>query len=181
MKAFADRWPIVRLMWFIRKILPFAREALLFEVVPHVGILPICLDATREDVAKRMRDLGHTKSSTLGQTDRYIDGSVGVEFDKNDRVQFVELFPHRDLAATFFGVNVFDRPAEEVFSLIAEREGNDLDTFDPQENLFRRQIVALWHADPQYDLGGERFPVWGAIGVGNRSYLQNVDALDAKL
>jgi len=163
----------------IDRILPLGRTKLSFDVVPHVGILPIKLATSRQEIGEMMRELGHHKSNTLGQIDRYIDGSVGVEFDAEDRASFVELHPHRDLVVTYRGEDVFDQPAEEVFRLIAKSGAEDDRDFDPSEHLFRKQIVTLWHADPQYDLGGERFPVWGSIGVGDQGYLRFVDQLNA--
>ena len=167
------------------------RRKLGFEIQPHVGLLPVRLGATSDEVRTAMKGLGQDVSSSkddaallqkLGieppeggsRTDFFIENSLSVEFRDDDRASFIGIMPHRDLLVTLDGLNVFDMPAEALFDALKDRFNAADVAFDDADIVFSDQILTLWNADPQYDVKGERFPVWGQIGVGSPAYLKSV-------
>ncbi len=162
------------------------------EIQPHVGILPVRLGATSDEVRTVMKDLGRDLSSSrddaallrklgvdppegVSRTDYYIENALQVEITDDDRVSFIGIAPHADIRATFNGRDVFDLPAEALFEDLKDQfDAADI-VFDEASVLFPDQILTLWEADPQYDVKGERFPVWGQIGVGTPEHLKAVD------
>lgn len=161
------------------------------DIQPHVGILPVRLGATSEEVRTVMQGLGRDLSSSkddaallrklgidppegVSRTDFYIDNALQVEFTGDDRVSFIGIAPHADIRATLNGLDVFDMPGHALFAALqGQFDAPDI-VFDESEILFPDQILTLWNADPQYDVKGERFPVWGQIGVGTPEYLKAV-------
>jgi len=149
-----------------------------FNIEPHVGILPLKLEMPRNEVQRLMRNLGYGLSSSHDQSDYYIESSVQVEFDAAEKASFIGISPHHETDVLYNGKRVFEHEAEFVFSFIRECGDEMYSEYEPREYLFRKQILTLWDAAEQYELGGERFPVWGQIGVGNQYYLSAVDAIN---
>ena len=117
-----------------------------------------------------MSQLGHEPSLSRETQDLYIENSVQVEFDTEEGASFIGLAPHPTIKVVYRGMDVFSRPAEEVFAFIQKHEGMDPAAYDPEGYLFTEQIITVWNADEQYDINGERFPVWGQVGIGNTAY-----------
>lgn len=131
--------------------------------------------SSSKDDAALLRKLGIDPPEGVSRTDFYIDNALQVEITDKDRVSFIGIAPHADVLATLNGRDVFDIPGQALFDELKNRfDAADID-FDDSEILFPKQILTLWNADPQYDVKGERFPVWGQIGVGTPEYLKAVD------
>jgi len=108
--------------------------------------------------------------------DFFCDMSISVEYTE-DTASFIGVSFHSSYKCTYPGVNVFDIPAEEIFSVIAVSEGgSSVHTFDSCGYVFPKQILSLWEADSQYDyLGGEIRPIWANIGIGDARYWAAVE------
>ncbi len=166
-----------------------------FEIEPRVGLLPLRLDMTSDKVREVMKSLGQEPSSVkdeagllrklgidppegLSHSHAYLDNSLSVEFDQSDRASFIGIAPHGEIRVLLHGLDVFGVSAEDLFEQLKRRYGLEDLAYDADELLLPNQILTLWQADPQYDLKGERFPVWGQIGVGNTDYLENVRRIE---
>lgn len=109
-----------------------------------------------------------------GQMDYCCSSSIQVEYDDDDRVDFIGASYDHRILVTYKEQNVFDLTADELFGLINAQEDQPSE-FNDYEHVFPHQIVTLWDADSQYDyLGGEIRPVWAQVGVGNASYLDAI-------
>lgn len=152
------------------------------DVLPRFGIGPVHLSSTREVVREALQRAGLPLSHERRSLDFFCKNSLQVEYGSDGRADFIGVGSGRELCARYFGIDVFDTPADRVFAAIAEREGGGaLQVFNPPKCRFPRQIVTLWEADDQYDhRGGSRWPVWGQIGVGSERYLQAVSAIEAE-
>ncbi|MFB2726866.1 hypothetical protein ACE02H_05295 [Shewanella mangrovisoli] len=144
-----------------------------FSINPHDGIGSIKLGMHRAEVREI---LDGSFDSSRGSLDYYFNGSLQVEFE-NDLVNFIGLALDESYVVTYFGVNVFDIEASELFALIAANEPLE-HTFDRGEYVFPEQIITLYDADEQYDyLGNHRRSIWGQIGLGSKAYLKAVSSV----
>ena len=166
-----------------------------FEIEPRVGLLPLRLDMTSDQVREVMKSLGQEPSSVkddagllrklgidppegLSHSHAYLDNSLCVEFDQSDRASFIGIAPHGDIRVLHQGLDVFSVSAEDLFEHLKRKHGIEDLAYDADDLLLPDQILTLWQADPQYDLVGERFPVWGQIGVGSPDYLRKVRGIE---
>lgn len=152
---------------------------LILELVPGKGALPLRLGSSRDDIARTMLSLGHDASAHHGNSDYYARNAIQIEFGDDGLASFIGIAAAANIELIYRGRSILHLPAREVFDLIKENEPQDETEFSPAEQLFRSQIITLWDADEQYDPFGERFPVWGQIGIGNESYLSAIDGLHA--
>ena len=144
-----------------------------FSINPHNGIGSIKLGMSRAEVREI---LGASFDSSIGSLDYYFNGSLQVEFE-NDLVIFIGLALDESYVVTYFGVNVFDVEASELFALISAKEPQK-HSFEQGEYLFPEQIITLYDADEQYDyLGNHQRAVWGQIGLGSKAYLKAVSGV----
>jgi hypothetical protein len=135
------------------------------------SIGPIKLGDSREQVRAALQDFGLSLNSSHGASDYFGEASVQVEYAGDGTAWFIGINSNTSNVCTYKGVNVFDTPAEDLFSLMAVDETNAAE-FDEDGYVFPDQILTLWDADPQYDrLGGEVRPIWGQVGIGDDRYL----------
>ena len=147
-------------------------------ITPHVGIGPILLGASRQAVRLAVVGIGFPLESSRKALDYFAQASIQVEYGDDDTVEFIGICYHRDFTVTYYGINVFDTVAPELFAAIAAREASGDSVFDPSEYVFPNQIITLWEADEQYDrIGGEERLVWAQVGVGNHRYLEAIRAI----
>lgn len=145
-----------------------------FEINPHIGIGPVKLGMSREEVKAALGAKNHSHSE--GELDYYFENAFQIEFVDN-KADFIGVSDEPDYTVTYEGVNVFDTQAKKLFEIINANEDQP-QTFDGYECLFLNQIITLWDADEQYDrMGAESRKVWAQIGVGSKNYLQAVLSL----
>jgi len=108
--------------------------------------------------------------------DFFCDASVQVEYEEDDTASFIGVSFHSSFICTYRGMNVFDTPADALFSLMASFEGDGTEhAYNYSEYVFPKQILTLYDADSQYDrLGGEVRPIWAQVGIGDARYLTAV-------
>jgi hypothetical protein len=159
---------------------------IMLPLVPHSGIGPFKLGASRPAIRAAAAGLGLSAAGTHEESDYFAEESVQVDYDAGGRAQFVGVSPPVDLfRATYEGLDVSDTPAEELFVRIAAGEGGGDHAFDPEGYLFPRQIVVLWAADDQNDLlrrraGAAPRLIWGQVGLGTPAYRQQVERIRAR-
>ena len=133
---------------------------------------------TRESVRSELVAAGVALTHAEGDLDYFYDNSLQVEYGEDGHADFIGVSSDESLIVSFFGMDVFDTPAEQVFSAIAQRETAGMHAFDPLEYLFPQQIVTLWDAAAQYDhRGGQKRIIWAQIGLGTERYLSDVRRL----
>jgi len=148
------------------------------EIVPLLGIGPVRLGATRAHAREAMRRTGFGLERSADTVDFYCGASLLTECDDSGYIGFIEVRPTRRFTAKLYDRDVFATPAEELFELAASVDGSGPHTFDHREYTFPNQILAMWHADGQYNPSRLRaYPVWGAVGVGNGAYATAVAGL----
>ena len=153
----------------VRPHRPFMKH---LPISPHVGLGPVLLGASRSVVRASLASLGFPLEQSRGALDYFCEAAIQVEVGADNSAEFIGVSCHPAFQATYFGVDVFDISASELFALVAAREGTGSHTYNPMEYLFTAQIIALWEADEQYDCrAGARRVVWGQVGIGNGSYL----------
>jgi hypothetical protein len=146
-----------------------------FEITPHIGIGPIHLGATRETIRAALTSLGFALKSSRGSIDYFASAAIQVEYGGDDHADFIGVSCHRDYSLIYYGTNVFDTVADQIFALMSDRDNSGSHVFDRSGFVFPNQIVTLWEADEQYDrLGGEQRPIWAQVGLGNQRYLDAI-------
>lgn len=156
---------------------------LTFDIIPHVGIGPVLLGMTLDEVRMALADLpGAFPEVRKGQTIHcYFDVALQVSFGQSKLVEFIGVYNTALLLCKFEDHDVFDLPGPELFSLIASKERSDQHKYNSSEYLFPDQIVTLYEADEQYDRKrGELRPVFMEVGVGNAEYLAAIEAINAR-
>ncbi|MBO9492053.1 hypothetical protein J7384_16955 [Endozoicomonas sp. G2_1] len=144
-----------------------------FSIKPHNGIGLIKLGMPRAEVREL---LNGSFDSSRDSLDYYFNCSLQVEFE-NDLVSFIGLALNESYVVTYFGVNVFDVEASDLFALISANEPLE-HTFERGEYVFPEQIITLYDADEQYDyIGNNQRSIWGQIGLGSKAYLKAVSGV----
>jgi len=142
-----------------------------FKILPHIGIGPVKLGMTKEEVKESVGNKYYCASSE--NIDYYFENSFQVEFE-NNKADFIGISSNDSYIVTYEGKNVFDTKAEKLFALITENEKLNHE-YNSDEYLFPDQIISLWEADSQYD-NYESYSreIWAQIGIGSSSYFEAV-------
>ena len=154
-----------------------------FELVPHEGFGPIKLGMGRSVCRELLATVGYDLSHEDKQVDYFVESAISLEFDDENHLSFIGINANDSFTTQMYGVNAFDTPADELFTLLAGKEDPAVNPEDVELSayLFRQQIVALWDADEQYDyLGNFKRKIWGQVAIGNSSYLAAIDAINAQ-
>jgi hypothetical protein len=142
-----------------------------FKIEPHVGIGCIKLGAKRDDVRACLAANGFPHEMYRDSCDYFCSSAIQVGYDDGDCVQIIGISCEKSISVTYENINVFDVPAEEIFSIMATNDNSGNHDFDECEFIFPNQILTLWDADTQYDtLGGWKRVVWGQVGLGSKAY-----------
>jgi len=148
------------------------------DLVPHLGIGPLRLGMT---VAEADAAVGALDGAGVRKSRRslhyFFDAALQFELGGSGRIQFIGVANHPRLLCRYYGHDVFDTPAPELFALIAARETGE-HSYRSAEYLFPDQVVTLYEAAEQYDRKGNGSrPVWGQVGVGNAEYVAAIRAI----
>jgi hypothetical protein len=142
-------------------------------IIPRRSIGPINLGASRREVKRILEEFGLPLKVSQATLDYYCNGSIQVEFEKDDTVRFIGISFNASYVCTYKGINVFDVSAEELFNFVAAGEKEpDKHVLDLYGYVFPDQILTLWDADFQYDyLGVEEFrTIYAQVGIGDDRY-----------
>lgn len=153
----------------------------IFEILPLRAIGPASLGATRMETRKVMAAIGFPLEVARGHLDYFSSAAIQISYGIDEKVIFIGVSGSATFRVMFRGVDVFNLPAAELFSLMAETDGSGPHEFNSYEYCFPNQILTLWDADEQYDRdGGETRPIWSQVGIGNEAYLAAIAAIEAK-
>jgi hypothetical protein len=154
-----------------------------FEIEPHRGVLPITFGMQRSYVAAAMGQIGGGSPVRRFQsTDCFFSNAFQVSFNKSESAYFIEVCNNTDLLFLFGGKDVFDMPGEELLQdvILLDQPDPALST-SGYSYTFPNLIMTLWELDSQYDhKGGQRRPMFGAIGIGTEEYLNRIRDIEAK-
>lgn len=138
-----------------------------FQIEPHLGIGPIQLGVSRTALQVTLASIGFPLERTHGRLDYFCEAAIQVEYDEQWRSKFIGVSCHQAYSVFYSGVNVFDKPAADLFALIAGQDGSGSHIFCSNGYTFPNQMLTLWDADSQYDrLGGELRIIWAQVGIG---------------
>jgi hypothetical protein len=152
-----------------------------FDIEPHVGIAPIRFGMNRAEVVREMTRIGGgSPVDKSGGIDCFFNNGFQVSY-RDGTVEFIEVYS--DPAHTYIleGVDVFDTPADQLVARLATLDSADSLLSEQNSYCFPSLIVSLWEADEQYDCkGGEKRPIFGAVGVGDARYLAAIRAIHSR-
>jgi hypothetical protein len=152
-----------------------------FEISPHQAIGPARLGASRAMVRQAMSEHGFALEGSYDGIDYFCESCLQVSYGPDDNAHFIGASGNVEFTFLFKGVNVFDTPATEVFSMMAALDESGEHDFDRYEYFFPNQILTLWEADEQYDrYQEENRVVWAQVGIGNESYVAAINAIKKK-
>ena len=161
--------------------MPLIAPKLQFEIQPHSGIGPFLLGESITVVRERLASLGFPVKFHENGLDYYFDASVQVEYDDDQTISFIGVSFDDRYDLRYFGLNVFDTPASELFDYIASIDKSGEHQFTTIQYCFPSQIITLWSADTQYDrLQNEKRVVWAQVGIGNLAYVKAIKEIRSR-
>ncbi len=146
-----------------------------YEVVPHVGVGPVRLGMTREQVRRAMP--GPCEPFRKGpfakhETDGFHGSGFQVFYGGDEpTAEYIQLCTGQGLRAIYAGVSVFETPADTVVARISR-----LAPYDPSDRelgysyIFPSLELSLWRpVKPESPTDPEGQEFW-SIGIGVRGY-----------
>lgn len=135
------------------------------DLKPGIGAGTLLLEATREESRKLMDDLGYPLAYENGALDYFCENSIQLEYE-NNHVRFIGISDHEEIKCTYYGQDVFDIEAKELFAIVAKNEPVTPEMLPGETCFFPNQGINLWEADEQYDRkGGYKRPVYAQVGI----------------
>ena len=135
------------------------------ELKPGIGAGSIRLGSSRNDVRQQLTELGYPLGSEHGSIDYFCDNSLQLEYD-GTILRFIGISDHQNIYCTYYGVDVFDTEAKELFKLFASREVAIPFERPGETCFFPHQGLNLWEADEQYDRKGSyKRALYAQVGV----------------
>jgi hypothetical protein len=107
----------------------------MYELEPLVGAGPVRLGMTRQEVRAALGR--EAKEFLKGPTSTRFADAFGADlhvfYDERDRAEFIELSRGGEHAPRLYGIDVLERPADEVIQAITERT-----PYDPEDDAHER-------------------------------------------
>lgn len=153
-----------------------------FVIEPHRGIGPISFGMSRKEVSTAMaRVRGGRPDARNEQTDCYFGAAFQVSFGDGEKADFIEVASSIDAVVLLNGLDVFDTPAKQLLAFVSQLDEAAPELSEPPDSYtYPNLIFTLWGRDKQYDhRGGQKRPVFAAVGVGAESYLAAIRAIRA--
>ena len=156
-----------------------------FSVEPLVGIGPVRLGMSRQETrnALDVPVLSFKKGpSSAPPVDAFLENTFQVFYDKDNRVEFIELSRGGPFTVLFQGISVFETTADELLEAVSPDA--DYDKNRPEQGysfIFPKAELSLWRQslpedeeDDEQDVDGEEYEKPGTyfdtIGVGTSGY-----------
>ena len=143
-----------------------------FELKPNVGVGPVLLGMTREQVRDALDGCTDLDQSSHPTLDYAYGNSLQIEYDSNGCAQFIGVGYFADCGCDYelHGKHIGDYAARDVFQLLAELDSGD-HAYNADSYFFPKLRMSVWDADKQYDYrGGESKLVYGQIGLADQKY-----------
>jgi hypothetical protein len=140
----------------------------------HESIGPIRLGDSKTRVRSALETFGFALELSRRELDFFCHSSIQVEY-VDGTASFIGVSFSSEYVCTYEGLNVFDTPAEELFSFMNARETSGTASCDEDGVVFPIQILSLWEADSQYDrFQNESRPIYAQVGIGDARYLDAI-------
>src|SRR5262249_29981179 len=148
---------------------------IVYEVNPHVGVGPVKLGMTRDEVHRLMPgpNIPFRKSpDDKHETDAFHDAGFQVFYTGDAPVvEYIELSAGLGLQAIYDGISVFEKDASEVVAHISRNAAFDPDDWElGYSYVFRALDLSLWRPflpESPNDPEGRQFMT---IGIGVKGY-----------
>ncbi|MGB8698964.1 MAG: hypothetical protein WCD18_06070 [Thermosynechococcaceae cyanobacterium] len=153
-----------------------------FAIEPHRGIGPISFGMSRKEVSTALARVGGGRPDARNeQTDCYFGTAFQVSFGDGGKADFIEVASSFDAVVLLNGLDVFDTPARRLLAFVNRLDQAAPELSEPPNSyIFPGIILSLWGRDKQYEhRGGQKRPVFAAVGVGAESYLTAIRAICA--
>jgi hypothetical protein len=100
-----------------------------FDLLPHVGAGVVRLAMNRSEVRRLLGDpvRSYPKATGSPLTDSYFGAALQVAYDREDRVEYIELNGPGDIDAVFHGRSLLFLPADEVLGWMSRFAQYDRD------------------------------------------------------
>lgn len=126
------------------------------EIYPLIGIGQVKLGDNRESVRKIMGGSFSTYKNTensVNYTDAYLNDSFQVFYDKDDRVEFIEVSYNPQLFSLHYkGIDLFETEAEELIAELDKQSQYKRDEEEiPYGYLFPTLGMILWRPVVPHD------------------------------
>lgn len=143
-----------------------------FDLLPHVGAGEIRLGMSRSEVRRLLGDpvMSYEKVPGTPLTDRYF-ADLQAAYDRQDRVEYIELNGPGDVDAVFHGRSLLFLPADEVLEWMSRFA--QYDRAHPElghSYIYPELDLSLWRPtvpDSPEDEDGRFFR---SIGIGRAGY-----------
>ena len=145
-----------------------------FALRPHVGAGPVQFGMTRESVRAALETvpvLFRRGGPDDPEIEAYFDSALQVSYDRDGRVEFIELARDPALSAVYQGHDLLTLTAQEAVDLLA-REA----PFDPDDSEFGYSYIfpaldlSLWRETIPEDADDPDGRVFSAVGLGVLGY-----------
>ncbi len=137
-----------------------------FEITPNIGVGPIKFGMNRAEVESVFGKPDFINASRIG----FMSGFF-IDFDTNDKVEFIEVADSNEFEATYSGINLHKIKANEAVALVSKN--HSYDSSDPElgySYIFKGLQLSLWRGtlpENELDTDGMYFE---AIGVASGDY-----------
>jgi hypothetical protein len=144
----------------------------MYKVIPLKAIGPILLGMSREESRSAMGIQPDTfrKADSATLTDAYDHQGFHVYFDKDERVEYIEVFPSR-MPAMYKGVSVFETKADDLVAVISKDAQYDKD--DPElgfSYVFPELELSLWRSMIPESEDDSEYEYFSSLGIGRKGY-----------
>ena len=146
-----------------------------YEIVPHVGVGPIKLGMTRDEVRRVMPvpcSPYRKSQGDLHETDAFHEYAYQVYYNgESPVVEFIELSDGLDYIASYRGTDVFSTPAAEMVVLVSREAAFDPDYWElGRSYTFPSIDIALWRPVLPEESDGEAGIIFSTIAIGVEGY-----------
>ncbi len=137
-----------------------------YEIIPNVGVGPIKLGMTREEV-----EMNFGQPEDKQENRHWFNDGFAIDFNDNGKVEFIELAKSQRFKGIFKGKCLHDLPAEEAVSVVYQYDSyNENDPDLGYSYVFLKLQLSLWRGTitESNEDGGGRF--FEAVSIAEDGY-----------
>ena len=137
-----------------------------FEIIPHIGVGPIKFGMSRKEVEDCFGKPEFDANDRIG----FMSGFI-VNFDDDDKVEFIEMANSNVFEATYKGINLHSVKADEAISILEKDVAYDKDNLEAGHSyIFKELQLSLWRGSVPVNSNDEEGQYFEAVGVANKNY-----------
>ena len=156
-------------------VLKTRKDKLSYEVIPKIGIGPVRLNMTREEVRRVMAEkpfpFYKTRNSRY-ETDAFHRNSFQVFYDDDKpHVDYIELSGNEAYTVLYSGMDVFGTEADELVALISQHAALDENNEELcYSYVFPELELSVWRSIIPESSDDEDGQYFSTIGIGRVGY-----------